>query len=151
MRGHGRKIWLEAPGKYHFGRAALWRLGWERRTADDLERLIRREAEWNEAYGTTAVHGLEEKVDVALPGVEPPLRLRGNIDRVDIGRDFAQIVDYKSGRGISSEFRRARRAAAAAALCARLARAARRGAADRPLRLPQPSGEGVGAGQRQRG
>ena len=100
MREHGRELWLDAPGKYHFGRAALWRLGWGD-TADDLERLIRREAEWNATHGTKAVHGLEEEVDVALPGVEPPLRLRGNIDRVDVGRDFAQIVDYKSGRAIT--------------------------------------------------
>ena len=100
MREHGRELWLDAPGKYHFGRAALWRLGWED-VADDLGRLIHREAEWNAAYGTTAVHGLEERVDVALPGVEPPLRLRGNIDRVDVGPDFAQIVDYKSGRAIT--------------------------------------------------
>ncbi len=100
MREHGRELWLGAPGKHHFGRAALWRLDWDD-IADNLERLIRREAEWNEAFGTTAVHGLEEEVDVALPGIEPPLRLRGNIDRVDVGPGLAQIVDYKSGRGIT--------------------------------------------------
>ncbi len=100
MREAGREHWLVAPDRHHFGRAALWRLDWED-IADDLERLIRREAEWNETFGTTAVHGLEEPIDIALPGSEPPLRLRGNIDRVDVGPGLAQIVDYKSGRAIS--------------------------------------------------
>ncbi|MYB42657.1 MAG: DUF2800 domain-containing protein [Chloroflexi bacterium] len=100
MREHGQELWLDAPRKYHFGRAALWRLDWKD-TADNLERLIRREAEWNETFGTTAVHGIEARVDVALPGIEPELRLRGNIDRVDVGPDLAQIVDYKSGRAIT--------------------------------------------------
>ena len=36
-----------------------------------------------------------------VPGIEPELRLHGNIDRVDVGPGFAQIVDYKSGRAIS--------------------------------------------------
>ena len=100
MRELGRELWLHAPDEHHFGRAALWRLGWED-TADDLERLIRREAKHNEAFGTTRVAGLERRIDIALPGVEPELRLQGNIDRVDVGPGFAQIVDYKSGRAIS--------------------------------------------------
>ena len=100
MRELGRELWLHAPDEHHFGRAALWRLGWED-TADDLERLIRREAKHNEAFGTTRVAGLERRIDIVLPGVEPELRLQGNIDRVDVGPGFAQIVDYKSGRAIS--------------------------------------------------
>ena len=100
MRELGRELWLRAPDEHHFGRAALWRLGWED-TADDLERLIRREAKHNEAFGTTRVAGLERRIDIALPVVEPELRLQGNIDRVDVGPGFAQIVDYKSGRAIS--------------------------------------------------
>ena len=43
MRERGRELWLSAPDYYHFGRAALWRLGWED-AANDLERLIHREA-----------------------------------------------------------------------------------------------------------
>ena len=100
MRELGRELWLSAPDEQHFGRAALWRLGWED-TAADLERLIRREARHNEALGTTRVAGLERRIDIALPGVAPELRLQGNIDRVDVGPGFAQIVDYKSGRAIS--------------------------------------------------
>ena len=100
MRDRGRDLWLSAPGEHHFGRAALWRLGWED-TAANIERLIRREAKHNEAFGTTRVAGLEEPIGIALPGIEPELRLHGNIDRVDVGPGFAQIVDYKSGRAIS--------------------------------------------------
>ena len=100
MRELGRELWLHAPDERHFGRAALWRLGWED-TAADLERLIRREAKHNEALGTTRVAGLEQRIDIELPGIDPQLRLQGNIDRVDVGPGFAQIVDYKSGRAIS--------------------------------------------------
>ncbi len=99
MYEQGRDLWLSAPDRHHFGRAALWRLGWED-TADNLERLIRREAARNEALGTTAIAGTEEEVNIALPGIDPELRLRGGIDRVDTGPAFAQIVDYKSGREI---------------------------------------------------
>ncbi len=100
MFERGADLWHAAPERHHFGRAALWRLGWED-TAADLERLIRREAVHNEALGTTAIAGTEEQVDIALPGIEPELRLRGGIDRVDTGPGFAQIVDYKSGREIT--------------------------------------------------
>ena len=99
MHELGREIWLGAPEEHHFGRAALWRLDWDD-IADNLERLIRREAAWNAEFGTTRVDGIEKPIAVALPGIEPELRLRGNIDRVDAGPDFAQIVDYKSGRAI---------------------------------------------------
>ncbi len=100
MYEHGADLWQTAPERRHFGRAALWRLAWED-TAADLERLIRREAARNEELGTTAIAGTEEQVDIALPGIEPELRLRGGIDRVDTGPGFAQIVDYKSGRAIT--------------------------------------------------
>ena len=100
MRELGREIWLRAPDEHHFGRAALWRLGWED-TAAGAERLIRREARHNEALGTTRIAGIEESIGIALPGIDPELRLHGNIDRVDVGPGFAQIVDYKSGRAIS--------------------------------------------------
>ena len=95
----GRELWREAPERHHFGRAALWRLGWEA-AADGLERLIRREARRNQELGTDRIAGLEEPIAIALPGVDPELLLRGTIDRVDAGPGFAQIVDYKSGRAI---------------------------------------------------
>ena len=100
MRERGRELWHSAPERHHFGRAALWRLAWED-TAANLELLICREAKHNEALGTTAIAGVEASIGVALPGIEPALRLRGSIDRVDTGPGFAQIVDYKSGKAIS--------------------------------------------------
>ncbi len=100
LREQGAERWRTAPERHHFGRAALWRLDWED-TADDIEHLIHREAARNEKLGTTRIAGIEEEVGIALPGVEPELRLIGNIDRVDIGPGFTQIVDYKSGREIT--------------------------------------------------
>ncbi len=99
MYEHGKDLWQHAPDRHHFGRAALWRLGWED-TAADLERLIRREAAHNEALGATRIAGIEEPIGIALPDIEPKLQLHGRIDRVDAGPGFAQIVDYKSGREI---------------------------------------------------
>ena len=100
MHERGRELWNSAPDRHHFGRAALWCLAWED-TAANLELLIRREAKHNQALGTTKIAGIEEPIGIALPGIEPELRLHGNIDRVDIGPSFAQIVDYKSGKAIS--------------------------------------------------
>ncbi len=99
MYEHGHDLWRHAPERHHFGRAALWRLAWED-TAADLERLIRREAAYNEALGATKIAGIEEPIGIALPGIEPELQLHGKIDRVDAGPGFVQIVDYKSGREI---------------------------------------------------
>ena len=99
MRERGPAIWNEAPSKHAFGRAALWRFGWEQ-TADDIEGLLRREAEANAALGVERVAGNELRIDAALPGVAPALRLTGAIDRVDVGPGFVQIVDYKTGRGM---------------------------------------------------
>ena len=100
MRELGRDMWDEAPGKRHFGRAGLWRLRWEP-TADEMERLLRREAEQNDRLGVQRVAGLEHEIEgTSMPGVEPAMALRGKIDRVDAGADFVQIVDYKTGRPI---------------------------------------------------
>lgn len=100
MRERGRPLWDEAPAARHFGRAGLWRLRWNE-TADEMELLLRREAEENERLGVQRVAGLERSIaGQSLPGVDPPLALRGNIDRVDAGPGFVQIVDYKTGRVI---------------------------------------------------
>ena len=96
----GKALWVSAPERHHFGRAALWRLEWEDAAAN-LERLIRREAGHNEALGTTRIAGTEEPIAIGLPDIEPEMRLYGAIDRVDAGPGFAQIVDYKSGREIT--------------------------------------------------
>ena len=100
LRESGRAIWDEAPARRAFGRAALWRFEWEE-TAADLEGLLRREAAHNAALGVERIEGRELVIASALPGVDPPLRLTGRIDRADAGQGFVQIVDYKSGRAIS--------------------------------------------------
>ena len=100
MRAGGRELWNSAPDRHTFGRAALWRFEWDA-TAEDIERLLRREAEQNASLGVERVQGLELPIDTAMPGLDPPLLLRGSIDRADAGPGFVQIVDYKSGRDIS--------------------------------------------------
>ncbi len=100
MRERGREIWRSAPDRLAFGRAALWRFQWDE-AAGDLDRLLHAEARRNEELGVERVAGLEQEFETALSRVEPAFRLRGNIDRVDAGRGFVQIVDYKSGREIT--------------------------------------------------
>ena len=100
MRELGRGLWEAAPAKWSFGRAALWLYEWDE-TADEIESLLRREAEANASLGVERIAGLEAKIDgTAMPGVEPSFELRGNIDRVDEGPGFIQIVDYKTGSAI---------------------------------------------------
>lgn len=100
MRERGGELWDAAPAKWSFGRAALWRYQWDE-TADEIERLLRREAQENASFGVERIAGLEAPIDgTAMPGVEPSFELRGNIDRVDEGPGFIQIVDYKTGRDI---------------------------------------------------
>ncbi|MEX2446238.1 MAG: PD-(D/E)XK nuclease family protein, partial [Dehalococcoidia bacterium] len=108
LRGPGRALWDSAPERYAFGRAALWR--YEAAAAlDQLESLVRREAERNEALGITSTVGGEEAFVAALPGVEPPMLVHGSVDRIDRGPDLVQIVDYKTGAPISASDVRAGR------------------------------------------
>ena len=101
MREQGHELWDAAPAKWSFGRAALWQYEWDT-TADEMERLLRREAEENERLGIERIAGLESAIDgTTVPGIEPAIALRGNIDRVDAGPGLIQIVDYKTGRDIS--------------------------------------------------
>jgi RecB family exonuclease len=97
---HGRTLWDDAPRRYMFGRAALWRLQWET-VVEEIESLLRREAAANAALGVERVEGLELRIDTPMPGLSLPMPLNGKIDRVDRGPGFVQIVDYKSGRRIS--------------------------------------------------
>ncbi len=106
---HGRELWDDAPRRYMFGRAALWRLQWET-VVEQIESLLRREAAENAALGVERVEGLELRIDTPMPGLSPPMPLNGKIDRVDAGPGFVQIVDYKSGRRINErEVRSGRR------------------------------------------
>lgn len=96
LRTHGRAIWDDAPRKHAFGRVALWR-----HEADTiitrLEELLRRELEATQTFGMTSVAGGERRFVGPLPGVDPPLLLLAQVDRVDLGEGAIQVVDYKTG------------------------------------------------------
>jgi len=99
LRSEGRAIWDRAPAEYAFGREALWR-----HEADDalrrLERLLRREAQMHRDLGMTAIEGGERRFTGALPGIDPPLLVQAQLDRVDRGEGVIQVVDYKTGKFI---------------------------------------------------
>ena len=95
----GPDIWNRAPEKMGFGRAALWRLGWEE-TFQRLEMLLHREAETSARDGVSRIIGVEKPIEAALP-LDPPLRVTAMVDRLDAAEDTVVIVDYKSGRSIS--------------------------------------------------
>ena len=94
----GLDIWNRAPGERGFGRAALWRLDAEA-VFQQLELLLRREAEASERAGVTRIIGAERKIEASLP-LSPPMRVTATVDRLDEGEDLVVIVDYKSGRAI---------------------------------------------------
>ena len=97
LRTRGRAIWDQAPVTRAFGRAALWRFQGEA-MLEQLERLVRREAEIGAEVGVTRVLGGERRFVRALPGIEPPLLVQARVDRIDAAGDVIQIVDYKTGR-----------------------------------------------------
>ncbi len=99
LGANGPGIWNSAPAKMGFGRSALWRLDAED-TFRKMELLLRREAEWSEQSGVTRIIGAEKEIEASLP-LDPPLRLKATIDRLEEGEDRVVIVDYKSGRTIS--------------------------------------------------
>ena len=98
----GRGIWDQAPERYGFGQAALWRLDGTR-TLAQVGELLRREAEQNARIGVTVIAGAELELDADLGEGDAPLRVRAKIDRVDRGEGLVQIVDYKSGRAIARQ------------------------------------------------
>ena len=59
LRANGAQIWNNAPAKYGFGRAALWRLDAEN-TLRQIELLLRREAELSDQFGVTRILGAEK-------------------------------------------------------------------------------------------
>ena len=99
LRANGAQIWNNAPAKYGFGRAALWRLDAESNLRQ-IELLLRREAELSDQFGVTRILGAEKGIQASLP-LDPPMRVTAAIDRLDQGNGLVVIVDYKSGRGIS--------------------------------------------------
>ena len=91
LRSSGLDIWDRAPWEKGFGRAALWRLDAEA-VFQQLELLLRREAEASERAGVTRIMGAERKVEASLP-ISPPMRITATVDRLDEGDGLAVIVD----------------------------------------------------------
>ena len=99
LRANGPGLWNSAPARMGFGRAALWRLDAED-TFRKMELLLQREAERSGQSGVTRIIGAEQEVEASLP-LDPPLRLKATIDRLEEGEGKVVIVDYKSGRPFS--------------------------------------------------
>jgi RecB family exonuclease len=66
---------------------------------DQLEALLRREAEASDTLAITKVLGAETELKGSI-ALEPPMRVTGVVDRIDQGAGLAVVVDYKSGRPI---------------------------------------------------
>lgn len=91
----GKEMWNNAPEKKAFGQAALWRLEWQR-YRDRIVRMLGERAlaaGYQDGYRVRATElPFEEIVDT-----EPPLRIRGKIDRIDETPDGLKVIDYKTG------------------------------------------------------
>lgn len=98
LHTYGPEIWERAPKQYGFGHASLWNL--EMKSAfEQLESLLRREAEASNILAVNNVNGAETKLEGLIP-LDPPMRVMGIVDRIDQGKDLTVIVDYKSGHPI---------------------------------------------------
>ena len=92
----GREIWDRAPQEHKFGRAALWRVSWNRGRRDILG-ILNREVSATGMHRMTRVVSVEDKLDGTLP-TSPPMRVNARIDRIDESDSHLLITDYKSGR-----------------------------------------------------
>ncbi len=98
LKVNGRRKWNMAPSEKGFGRAALWRLEAEA-AFQQIEMLLKREAEESKRAGVTRILGIEKKIEASLP-LAPPIRVTATVDRLDEGDGLVVIVDYKSGKEI---------------------------------------------------
>ena len=91
----GREIWDRAPQEHKFGRAALWRVSWNRGRRD-IFGILDREVSATGMHRMTRVVAVEDKLDGTLP-TSPPIRVNARIDRIDESDTHLLITDYKSG------------------------------------------------------
>lgn len=91
----GKEKWDSAPDDEHFGQAALWRLEWQR-YRDRIVMMLEERAlavGQDDGYRVLATeHPFEETVDT-----NPPLKIRGSIDRIDEAPSGLTVIDYKTG------------------------------------------------------
>ena len=98
---HGPEIWNRAPAKWGFVANQTWALRWD----DELARLawmLAAEAEMSRELGVNRILGTEMSMETELP-LEPPMKVIGDIDRLDVGFVGLVVVDYKSGREIKKK------------------------------------------------
>ena len=91
----GRAMWDKAPEENSFGQAALWRLEW-RRYRDRIVMMLEQgtlAVDFDDGHRVLhAEHQFDEIVDT-----DPPLRIRGYIDRIDETPNGLTVIDYKTG------------------------------------------------------
>ncbi len=92
---NGREIWDRAPQEHRFGRAALWRIGWERERKL-IHAMVDREASASGQRDITRIVGTEKGFWETLP-TTPPMRFTAKIDRIDESDTHLLITDYKTG------------------------------------------------------
>ena len=94
---HGKEKWDAAPEKEGFGRAALWRLGWQR-IRDQIVDMLDLQFTWNDPESPYRVLGTELRFGEWVP-TDPPMQINGTIDRVDVSPKHGLFIyDYKTGR-----------------------------------------------------
>ena len=98
LRDIGPGVWNDAPARYGFSSAQMWAFDWED-VLDKLERLLAKEAAFSRNLGVDRILGVEMDMKGELP-LDPPLKVRALIDRLDVGPDRLVVVDYKTGRDI---------------------------------------------------
>ena len=101
LRQEGPKIWNNAPFEWGFSSVQTWAFEWED-TLKKLERMLTKEADLNKKLGVDRVLGVEEYMEGELP-LDPPMKIRAAIDRLDVGSDKLVVVDYKTGREIKKK------------------------------------------------
>ena len=101
LRQEGPKIWNNAPFEWGFSSVQTWAFEWED-TLKKLERMLTKEADLNKKLGVDRVLGVEEYMEGELP-LNPPMKVRAAIDRLDAGPDGLVVVDYKTGREIKKK------------------------------------------------
>ncbi len=91
----GKEKWSSTPEEKHFGQAALWRLEWPR-YRDRIVRMLRERALAVGHYDGYRVVDTEHDFSVEIP-TNPPLGIRGKVDRIDETPDGLTLIDYKTG------------------------------------------------------
>ncbi len=91
----GKEKWNSAPDEKHFGQAALWRLEWPR-YRDRIVRMLRERALAVGRDDGYRVVDTEHDFSIEIP-TNPPLGIRGKVDRIDETPDGLTVIDYKTG------------------------------------------------------